>query len=195
MISFIVTDIETDGHVPGTHSMISLASVAIGEDGASHGTFSINLKQLPDATTDRETMLWWHSQPLAWRAATVNQQDPKEGMRAWADWVESRLGDPVFAAHPLCFDGPWVDLYLQKFVGRRLFKHPRDSSLCMGSGVDIPSLIMGTTGWDYRHCNREHYPAEWLGGHAHSHFALDDALGYAHLLSLILTSSLPHTKR
>jgi inhibitor of KinA sporulation pathway (predicted exonuclease) len=31
-----------------------------------------------------------------------------------------------------------------------------------------------------------HYPAEWLGGHDHSHRAIDDARGYAHLLTLLL---------
>ncbi|MGV1792734.1 DNA polymerase III subunit epsilon [Rhizobium sp. A37_96] len=188
-LSFIVTDIETDGPQPGRNSMISIASAAIGADGESQGTFKINLRPLSEATADCATMMWWQSEPLAWEEATRDQQAPEVAMRAWADWVKSRPGDPVFAAHPLSFDGPWMDWYLQKFIGCRLFKHPRDPSLCVGAGLDIPSLVMGVTGWDYRHCSRDHYPAGWLGNYRHNHFALYDVLGYAHLLGLILTGT------
>ena len=41
-------------------------------------------------------------------------------------------------------------------------------------------------GWGYSRCRREHYPEEWLGGHIHTHRAIDDSLGYAHLLKEML---------
>ncbi|RJG40883.1 DNA polymerase III subunit epsilon [Mesorhizobium sp. DCY119] len=188
--SFIITDIEADGPDPGRHSMLSLASVARGEDGRDHGEFAINLKPLQDANQDPGTMRWWRMHPLAWEETTRDQTEPEMAMRAWVDWVRSLPGTPVFAAHPLSFDGPWVDWYLQKFVGYRLFFRARDPGVCYGAGVDIPSLLMGFMGWEYQHCSRDHYPATWLGGHHHSHCALDDARGYAHLLTLLLSRAL-----
>lgn len=189
-VSFIVTDIEADGPDPGRHSMLSLASVARGDDGQDHGEFTVNLMSLPEAEQDPGTMRWWQAHPLAWQQTKRDQKEPATAMRAWVHWVQSRPGTPVFAAHPLSFDGAWVDWYLQRFVGCRLFYRPRDPGLCYGAGVDIPSLIMATTGWEYQRCNRDHYPATWLGGHNHSHCALDDARGYAHLLTLILSRNI-----
>lgn len=189
-ISFIVTDIEADGPDPGRHSMLSLASVARSESGEDQGEFTINLKPLPEAVQDAGTMRWWQTHPLAWQESTRNKTESKTAMQAWADWVENRPGTPVFAAHPLSFDGAWVDWYLQKFTDRRLFYRPRDPGLSYGAGVDIPSLIMAKTGWEYQRCNRDNYPATWLGGHDHNHRALDDARGYAHLLTLVLTGNI-----
>lgn len=186
-ILFIVTDIESDGPDPGQYSMLSLASVARDEAGQDQGEFAINLRPLQGTPSDPGTMRWWQTHPLAWQEITNDQQEPETAIRSWVDWVQSLPGTPVFAAHPLSFDGAWVDWYLQKFVGRRLFYRPRDPGLCYGAGVDIPSLVMAATGWEYRHCNRDYYPATWLGGHLHSHRPLDDARGYAHLLTLALS--------
>jgi len=185
--SFIVTDIEADGPDPGRHSMLSIGSVACGADGARQGEFTINLAPLPDGEQDPGTMAWWKTQPEAWHETTRNQVEPGKAIRAWADWVRSLPGTPVFVAHPLSFDGAWIDWYLQRYVGRRLFFRSREPGFCHGSGVDLPSLVMAITGWEYERCAREHYPAAWFGGHDHSHCALDDARGYAHLFSLIVS--------
>lgn len=188
--SFIVTDIEADGPDPGRHSMLSIASVALGESGEAHGEFSINLKPLDTALRDQGTTDWWASHPEAWAAATCDPCEPGDAMQRWTDWVQSRPGRRVFVAHPLSFDGAWIDWYLQRYLDRRLFYRPRDPGLCDGAGVDIPSLVMAVTGWPYQRCNRDHYPASWLGGHRHSHRAIDDARGYGHLLTLIITDQL-----
>lgn len=90
----------------------------------------------------------------------------------------------------LSFDGAWIDWYLQKSTNCRLFYRPRDPGLSYGAGVDIPSLVMAKTGWGYQRCNRDNYPATWLGGHEHNHRELDDARGYAHLLTLALTGNI-----
>ncbi len=62
---------------------------------------------------------------------------------------------------------------------------PPQSGLTVG-GLDLPSLVMGVTGWPYDECRRSRYPEEWLGGHLHSHRAIDDALGYAALLTTMI---------
>jgi hypothetical protein len=189
--SFIVTDVEVDGPDPGVHSMLSLASVAVDHDGCELGEFVANLKPLEDARQDSGTMAWWESQPAAWQEATSSPQDPARAIRAWTKWIADRPGKAVFVAHPISFDGAWVDWYLKRFVGARLFDRPREPGVCGGAGLDIPSLVMSSMGWDYQRCCRENYPAVWLGGHSHSHRAIDDAKGYAHLFSLLLTKRLP----
>lgn len=187
-LSFIITDIEADGPDPGCNSMLSIASVARSELGEDQGEFTMNLMPLRGAQEDADTMRWWKTQPDAWQETLKNRIEPYAAIRSWADWVHSRPGVPVFAAHPLTFDGAWVDWYLQKFLGARLFDRPRSPGICSGAGVDIQSVIMAKAGWSYQRCNRQYYPNGWLGGHKHSHHALDDARGYAHLLMLALGS-------
>ena len=62
---YISVDVETDGPVAGLHSMLSLGAAAYNAWGQRVGTFSANLKTLPDATTDDRTMAWWKGQPEA----------------------------------------------------------------------------------------------------------------------------------
>lgn len=180
---FVVTDIETDGPDPGANSMLSLASVARDEAGEDCGSFVINLRPLEGAGADPDTMRFWAGQPLAWAASTSDQQPPELAIDAFCAWVRGLPGRPVFVAHPLAFDGRFVDWYLRTFAGLRLYEGPwTRTRLFHGTGIDLPSLIAGKLGWDYLDCRLDNYPEAWLGGHAHSHLPLDDALGYAHLL-------------
>lgn len=184
---FVVTDIETDGPDPGRHSMLSFGSVACDADGRTLSEFTVNLLPLPGAAQDPGTMDWWRTEPEAWRQAMLDRQQPGIAMPGYADWLRALPGTPVFVAHPLTFDGVWIDWYLQRYVGRRLFRRPRSPGLCFASGLDLPSMVMAVTGWDYDRCSRDGYPEHWLGGHRHSHRAIDDARGYAHLLGLVLS--------
>lgn len=190
--SFVVTDIEADGPDPGRHSMLSFGCAAVDRAGQRLGEFEANLLPLPGAGQDPGTMAWWRTEPDAWRESTRDQQDPAAVMAAWADWLHGLPGVVVFVAHPLTFDGLWIDWYLQRFIGRRLFRRPRSPGVCHAGGLDLQSMVMVATGWHYRDCERRHYPAEWLGGHHHSHRAIDDARGYAHLLILALNGGLKH---
>ncbi len=184
--SYVVVDIEADGPDPGRHSMLSFGCVAVRQDGRTIAEFTANLTPLPGAEQDPGTMAWWRSEPDAWRESTRDPQDPAVVIPALAAWIGGLPGLPVFVAHPLTFDGLWIDWYLRQFVGRRLFRRPRSPGLCHAGGLDLQSMVMIATGWHYQRCERKHYPAEWLGGHDHSHRAIDDARGYAHLLTLIL---------
>lgn len=183
--SYIVTDIEADGPDPGPNSMISLASVARGENGEDQGEFTINFVPLEGASADAGTMAWWSGHPHEWQQATEAPTEPAAAIAAWVDWALTRPGIPVFVSHPVSFDGAWLDYYLQRFLGRRLFVRPRDPGVFHGTGIDIPSMVMAATGWSYLDCKRENYPREWLGGYRHTHHALEDVLGYAHLFAVL----------
>ncbi len=81
--TYISTDIETDGPIPGPYSMLSLGSAAFTADKQLLGTFSVNLETLPGATAHPETMAWWDTQPAAWAACRVDPQPPALAMELY----------------------------------------------------------------------------------------------------------------
>ena len=109
-------------------------------------------------------------------------------MRAYVEWIRQLPTQGVFVAHPLAFDGYWMDWYLRTFTNLRIHCGPYGGErLFFNSGaLDLQSLLMGALGMDYKDCRRSLYPEEWFGGYAHAHRALDDAKGYAHILSMVL---------
>ena len=52
---YLSTDCETDGPIPGPHSMLSFGSAAFTADKQLLGTFSANLETLPGAVADPRT--------------------------------------------------------------------------------------------------------------------------------------------
>lgn len=189
---YFVTDIETDGPDPGLHSMLSLASVACDETGRRLGHLAVNLEPIPGHAGDPGTLGWWATEPAAWAALAVDQLPPAVAIQRLVAWVRSFGGMPVFVAHPLIFDGAWVDWYLRRFAGLRMLQAPRsEARLFMGGGLDLASLVMGRTGLGYADCAAKRHPDTWFGGHRHTHIALDDAEGYAHLLGRMLQAAPP----
>lgn len=183
--TYLVTDIEADGRVPGRNSMISIATVAVGHDGSDRGQFVINLRPVDGLAADPGTMDWWETQPTAWAEATRDPVPAPEAIDAFIGWALALPGPRVFVANPLSFDGAYVGWYLDRFGTMQLFDQPDRRGLTVG-GLDLPTLVMGVKGWPFERCHLNFYPAEWLGEHEHSHRAIDDALGYAHLLTMLL---------
>lgn len=68
---YISTDVETDGPIPGPHSMLSIASAAYTSDKVLVSTFSANLETLPGAQAHPKTAQWWATQLEATAVATV----------------------------------------------------------------------------------------------------------------------------
>ena len=185
--AYVVTDVEVDGPVPGENSMLSFASVAVDSQGQVLDEFAAVLSLLENAVPDPETMAWFQTVPEAFAAATENPRPPADVMQQYVDWVRSLKGDPIFAAHPLAMDGSWIDYYLRHFTGIRLLKGPwAGERLFYSGGFCLRSYAAGVLRRPLWTCNPEDYPAEVLGGHQHSHRAIDDARGYAHLLSYLL---------
>lgn len=166
--------------------MISFATVVVREDGEICGTFEAVLERRPDKRPNAQTMAFWQSQPEAWAAATANPQPPRQVMTAFADWVESFEGPRSFAARPLAFDGIWIDAYLREFTDTYLLDVPHWGRRIFTSGaLDIGSYIAGIFNRTDPHGDVE-IPKSWLGEHDHTHRAIDDARGYAALLSRLL---------
>jgi hypothetical protein len=177
---YISTDIETDGPIPGPHSMLSFASAAYTAGKDLLATFSANLVTLPGATGDPDTMAWWATQPQAWAACRADQQEPADAMARYRDWLESLPGRPVFVGYPAAFDFMFVYWYLIRFAGSSPFSH---------SALDLKTYAMALLGTDYRATAKRTMPRTWFEDLPHTHIALDDAIEQGALFCAMLAAN------
>ena len=185
--TYIVTDIETNGPYPGVQSMLGFASVACRRGDGIVDTFEVNTAPLGEMAEHPEVMAWWRTQPNAYSHVTDNPSPALDAMTGWIDWIEGFSGERVFVAHPISFDGIWIDWYLRRFLDRPLFRGPMNGSrLFSDTGLDIPSFAMAALNLGPEDVIHKPYPEEWFGDAPHSHRAIDDAMGYAHLLLKLL---------
>jgi hypothetical protein len=184
---FVVTDIEVDGPWPGPNSMRSFASVAVTAGGEVRGEFEAVLEPLPGAQPNPDTSAWFQTVPGAWEAATTEPRPVPAVMADFVDWVAGVGEARHFTASPLGFDGMWIDHYLRRFTPYGVCQGPYESQrLFHGPGVCLHSLACGSTGGDPTRFSVHDLPAEWFGDVPHTHRAIEDARGYAHLLVELL---------
>jgi hypothetical protein len=164
---YFSTDVETDGPIPGPHSMLSFASAAYRADKTLLGTFSANLETLPGAQGHPKTMEWWRTQPAAWEACRKNLEAPEAAMRRYVAWIDGLGGRPVFVAYPAGFDFLFVYWYLMRFAGESPFSF---------SALDIKSYAMAALNTSYRDATKKNFPKSWFDPSPHTHVALDDAI-------------------
>jgi hypothetical protein len=164
---YVSTDVETDGPIPGPHSLLSFASAAYRADKTLLGTFAANLHTLPGARGHPDTMAWWQAQPEAWAAARSDLRDPAEALPAYVAWLRGLPGTPVFVAYPAAFDFLFVYWYLIRFAGESPFSF---------SALDIKTYAMALLQKDYRQSTKRNMPRRWFDPLPHTHRALDDAI-------------------
>ncbi|HUQ34121.1 MAG TPA: hypothetical protein VM095_18515 [Pyrinomonadaceae bacterium] len=179
---YVSTDVETDGPVPGPHSMLSIGSAAYLADKTLVGTFSANLEMLPGASGHPDTMLWWETQGEAWAACRQNLQSPEQAMRDYVVWLKGLPGKPVFVGYPVVFDYMFVQWYLHKFTGGSPFSF---------DAIDVKTYVMAVLKKDYRDISKAVMPRHWFDGLPHTHLALDDAVEQGALFCNML---MEHTK-
>lgn len=185
-LTYCVTDAEFDGPNPGANSMLAFATVAV-IDGAIGPSFEAVLSPLPEAKPDPRTLTWFQSEPEIYAAATRDPRPAGDVMADFVSFVRTLPGTPVFASHPLSLDGVWFDYYLRRFTGEALMAGHRDKDpLFPEPALCIASFLSGRIGWEMSRCRYGNYPPDWLGNLPHSHRAIDDAMGYAHLLKMLL---------
>ena len=164
---YVSTDVEADGRIPGPHSMLSFASVALTEDGKETGRFEANLDLLPGAVADPETAKFWQEHAAAYQASRLNTRPPDAAMTEYAAWLEALPGKPVFVGYPAAWDFLFIYWYLIRFAGRSPFSH---------SALDIKTLAMAMLKKPYRECTKRNMPGHWFPKLPHTHIASDDAL-------------------
>ncbi len=177
---YISTDVETDGPIPGPHSMLSIGSAAYTADKELIATFSANLETLTDASAHPKTAQWWSTQPQAWAACRTNLEAPEPAMRRYVEWIKTLKHKPVFVAYPAGFDFLFVYWYLMRFVGESPFSH---------SALDVKSFAMVVLKTDYRDSTKKNMPRRWFDKMPHTHVALDDAVEQGALFCNMLKES------
>jgi len=174
---YVSTDIESNGPVPGPHSMLSLGSAAYSEDGVLIATFSANLEELAGATGHPVTMNWWQGFPEAWAKGRENLESPAAAMQRYVEWLKTLPGKPVFVGYPASFDFMFVCWYLCNFVGKYPFGF---------AALDLRSYAMAMLGTTFHQTTKDALPREWFGESPHTHVALEDAIEQGELLCNIL---------
>lgn len=164
---YVSTDIETDGPIPGPHSMLSLGSVAFDATGIELASFTRNLVELEGAAGHPETMAWWAERPEAFKATRTNVIAPTEAMAEYVAWFESLPGVPIFVGYPASWDFMFVYWYLLQFAKKSPFGH---------SAVDIRSYAMGALDRPFQQTTMKYLPRSGVAAKTQlTHVAEDDA--------------------
>lgn len=168
--TYISTDVEADGPIPGDNSMLSLASAAFaGIDSIEPiDTFSVNLYRIPGTGADPDTMAWWKKNAEAFDATRQNLQQPLKAMPNYVSWLKGLPGKLVFVGYPATYDFMFVYWYI---------KHFKLSCPFGFQGLDMKTLAMALMKSSFKGASKKNMPKEWFNGCGeHTHLALDDAI-------------------
>ena len=181
MKTIISFDCETDGRIPGMHSMRQLGAVAFDLYGNEQSRFIRNLQPLKGAQTDPDTMKFWSEQPKeVWLRVTKSPGPPEEVICRFFDWM-AKFDKPVLFAAPVMFDGFWLRFYMETFIGQSGF-------LLFHRALDARSVVWALTG---------RYTGDWkqwvravtqcsVKENPTPHYALTDALEQGELLFALM---------
>src|SRR5262249_50383655 len=171
------------GFWPGRNSMLSFATVAVSGAGEERGRFEAVLEELPGSEWNPQTRAWFESdEPRALAAAPTDPRDPESAMADFVWWVEERPGPRVFVASPLAFDGLWIAHYLRRFTAHGLLRGMYQGEGIFEDSLCLRSYAAAVTARFVGDVSPATLPAAWFGDVPHTHRAIDDAVGYAHLL-------------
>jgi hypothetical protein len=108
-------------------------------------------------------------------------------MSDFTTWVRALGPQRVFAAAPLAFDGTWIDYYLRRFTQYGLVQGPYETDkLFTGTALCLRSYAAAVLGVPIAEVpGADGLPQDWLGNVEHTHRAIDDARGFAHLLAAL----------
>lgn len=171
---YFSVDVESDGPVPGLHSMLSIGISALHPETLEEcAHFYQTVKRLGETNQDLDTMKWWSGFPEQYKAATLDPADPLWVMQELDEWVgaqRKRFDDPtpIFVAYPASFDFMFYAYYAHRFVGRSAFGFV---------ALDMGSLAMGFNGGAYDDQTKKKWPENWVEpkDRVALHHALDDA--------------------
>jgi hypothetical protein len=171
---YVSADIESDGPIPGVHSMLSFGLAVAGRfDGATFtacdpagATFYRELRPIteefvPDAVRvtglDRDHLV-------------VDGADPQAAMADAAAWVRDQAGDarPVLVGYPVVFDWMFLHWYFVRFAGRSPFG--------FSGALDMKTMYQQKARVPLERAGRDDLPAELRSTRPHTHNARDDAV-------------------
>jgi hypothetical protein len=160
-MSWIMVDVEADGPIPHTYSMVSFGAVIV--DNNLDKTFYGKLKPISDKWVPEALAVSGFS-----RDETMQFDDPVHVMQNFAEWIkENNEGKrPMFIADNNGFDWQWINWYFHEFTGNNPFGF---------SSTNLGSLYKGMEKSIFK--NFKH-----LRKTKHTHHPVDDAKGNAEAL-------------
>ncbi len=127
---YLSVDVEPDGHVPGTSSIVSLGACAAAvrdEAGAIEAldperhTFYAVLRPITDGYVEKALRVTGFDRAALERDGRA----PEEALPAFAAWIDGLAAEhdaqPVLAAYPLGFVWHFTQYYLHEYAGRSPF--------------------------------------------------------------------------
>ena len=183
---YISVDVEPDGHVPGTSSIVSLGAcaAALRDDDrvihpldveAENNSFYAVLRPITDRFVEKALLV------TGFERATLERdgRPPEEALPEFAAWIDALAEEhdalPVLAAYPLGFVWHFTQYYLHEFAGRSPFGQ--------SAHLDLKSAYAALTNSAVRDAIKRRMPSALLGPKdSKTHHALDDAKGHVDLL-------------
>jgi hypothetical protein len=187
---YISADVETDGPIPGSFSLLSFGLTAIGRyDGVRferwrprERTFYRELKPAAEGF-----------EPEAMRINGLDRErlanegaEPGVAMTQAAEWVRS-VSDghrPVLVAYPVAFDWAFLSWYFETYAGGSPFGH--------SSCLDIRTQYQALAGTVFDRSSKATMPAFLMPQTPHTHNALDDAVEQGELFANLLEWAIRH---
>jgi hypothetical protein len=177
---YFSADIETDGPIPGSYSMLSFALVYAGsfdgkkfrhpENFAEH--FYRELKPISKKFQEEALRVNGLDRDKLCREG----ETPERAMRDAYEWITGIAGvaKPVLVAYPLSFDWAWLYWYFVQFSQKG---SPFNHSLCF----DMKTAYAVKASVPISEAGRSKILPQLLPNRRHTHHALDDAIEQAEI--------------
>ena len=160
MGKLVVVDVEADGDLLGTNSMVCFGAVIV-ENGLKR-TFYGKTRPISDIYNPEALAVSGFS-----REQHETFDDPKEVMTSFYEWLEDNInGKPTLISDNNGFDASWINWYFIKYLGKNPFGW---------SSRRITDLICGYE-------NNLYFKWKWMRETAHDHNPVNDAIGNAEVL-------------
>jgi hypothetical protein len=164
-MSWFVVDVESDGPVPGRHSMVSFGAVLV--EPTLSKTFYGQTRPISEEFIPDALAVSGHS-----RDQHLGFEDPAVVMARFGQWLaETSSGRPVFVSDNVAYDWQWINYYFHQFAGGNPFGF---------SGRRIGDLYCGMVkdafaGWkQLRKTTHTHHPVDDAKGNAEALLAMKE---------------------
>ena len=184
---YVVLDVKTDGGHVRRNALRSIAASALNPEGIELAQFSVNISPPEGTSAEPSTLQRYRKHGDSWPAIMINPQRPVVAMEALITWVEALSGQAIAVGSPLAPVLLWIDTYLRRHTQHVFYRgHSQGIPLFAGGGIDLPSLVMGVTGLEYRKAVDHLLPAHWRDGRVETHKSFEDVQMHAALMRTML---------
>jgi hypothetical protein len=114
-MSFISVDVESDGRIQGTHSIVCFGAVVV--EPTLSKTFYGKIRPISDTFVPEALKISGFS-----REEHLTFDEPEKVMSDFADWIKIvNKGKPIFISDNNGYDFSWINWYFHTFYGKNPF--------------------------------------------------------------------------